>query len=880
MRVPISWLKEFVDITIPVHELAGRLTMAGLEVEEITYIGLPMPETMLDGYPETKISGLPWAADKLVTAEVLEVMPHPNADRLVLCRLNDGAGEQIVLTGAPNLYPYKGMGALPKSLKVAYAREGARIYDGHHPGLVLSTLKRTKIRGIESYSMICSEKELGISEDHEGVIILDDDAPVGLPLVDYMGDAVLDIAITPNIARTANIIGVAREVAALTGTMLKIPQDFYDFKAEGPSIDGKASIQITNPELNPRFVVGLIQGITLRPSPYWMQLRLKLAGMRPISNIVDVTNYVMLEVGEPLHAFDYDVLLARANAKPPKIITRTAYEGEHLTTLDNVDRPLDPFTVLVCDTAGSLSIAGVMGGLESEIYDASQDVPIQDISSQEGSPMVSNQSKKGRTTTVNILLEGAAWNYINIRRTVASQKLQSEAAYRFSRGVHPAMAIRGVCRGIELMRRLAGGVICKGLVDEYPLPTVDPVVEITSSDVERCLGIRLEIDEIVKILEILEFQCQVQGEGDQSRILAHTPDHRLDIGEGLTGKADLMEEIARIYGYDRIPETRMADELPPQRNNPSLDREEHLRDLLIEMGFQEIVSYRLTTPQREARRLVPGTPLEDKPYLLINNPIASDRYALRHSLLSSVLEAAERNARYTDRLALFEIGPIFLSSEESSLPDEILKLAMLLSGPRSLPGWQPADRASMDFFDLKGYLEQLLEGMHITSLHYEPAEHPSFHPGKCARIWSDEQLLGVFGELHPLVSDHYDLSDNPTLAAELDLATLIAISPERYEIKSVSTFPPVLEDLAIVVDEATPAQRVAEVIQMAGGRTVTDIRLFDIYRSEQIGEGKKSLAYSLTYQAADRTLTDKEAAQVRNKILRRLEQEIGAKLRS
>jgi phenylalanyl-tRNA synthetase beta chain len=894
MKVPISWLKDFVEITMPIHELAGRLTMSGLEVEEITYIGLPLPETLVGGNPETKINGLPWAEDKLVTAEVLEVMPHPNADRLILCRLNDGTGEQIVLTGAPNLYPYKGQGTLLKALKVAYAREGSRIYDGHQPGQVLTTLKRAKIRGVDSYSMICSEKELGISDDHEGVIILDDDAPVGVPLAQYMGDAVLNIAITPNIARTANIIGVAREVAALIGSHFALPEDFYSFKADGPPIQGKVSIQITNPELNPRFVVGLIQGITLGPSPYWMQRRLKLAGMRPINNIVDVTNYVMLEVGEPLHAFDYDILHERVSGNMPTIITRTAYDGERLTTLDNVDRALDPYTVLVCDTAGSLSIAGVMGGQESEIYDVSNLTPPSEVNHptvvttsvvnpgiEEHEPTkLSSPIKPQRKTTVNILLEGAAWNYINIRRTVASQKLQSEAAYRFSRGVHPAMAERGVRRGIELMRQLAGGVICQGLVDEYPLPVIDPTVEITPRDVERWLGIQLDTREIVNILENLDFRCQVQGVGAEAKILVHTPDHRLDIGEGLTGKADLMEEIARIYGYDRIPERRMADELPPQRNNIPLEIEERVRDLLVEMGYQEIVSYRLTSPQRETRRLRPGTPLEDKPYLLINNPIASDRYALRHSLLSSVLESAERNARYTERLALFEIGPIFLNSEEGGLPDEILKLALLLAGPRALPGWQEADRAAMDFFDLKGYLSQMLDDLQIEDVRYEAMEHPSFHPGKSARIWSSDYSLGVFGELHPLVREQYDLPEQAVLAAELDLATIITITPERYEVKSVSPFPPVLEDLAIVVDEATPAQRVAEVIQTAGGRTVTSIRLFDIYRSSQIGEGKKSLAYSVAYQAADRTLTDQEAAQVRNKIVRRLEQELGAKLRS
>lgn len=878
MKVPLSWLKDFVEITLPVDELAGRLTMAGLEVEEITYIGLPMPEGQKGGHPETKISGISWAADKLVTASVSEVMPHPNADRLVLCKLFDGEKEHIVLTGAPNLYPYKGLGALEKPLKVAYAREGAHIYDGHQPGQVLTTLKRAKIRGVESYSMICSEKELGISEDHEGVIILDDETPVGVPLVDYMGDAVLNIAITPNIARTASIIGVAREIAALTGQRLHVPAGFYDLPTAGPSIQGKAALNITNPELNPRFVLGLIQGIQLGPSPYWMQRRLKLTGMRPINNIVDVTNYAMLEVGEPLHAFDYDILVQRAGGKAPTILTRTAHPGEWLTTLDGVDRPLDAFTVLVCDSAGALSIAGVMGGAESEVYDASvpepaaQEMPID-------TPAASQSARRAQST-VNILLEGAAWNYINIGQTIASQKLLSEAAYRFARGVHPAMAERGVRRGLNLMRQLAGGVICYDLVDDYPLPQIDPQVEITPQDVERWLGIQLPLEKIVQILESLEFKCQIQKMGGNVSILAQTPDHRLDIGIGIIGKADLMEEIARIYGYDRIPETRMADELPPQRNNAALEQEEQTRDILVKLGLQEIVSYRLTTPEREARRLSPGTAPDDQPYVRLINPIASDRVVMRHSLLSSVLEATERNTHIRQRMALYEIGPVFLASEEGSLPDEVLRLAIVLTGPRALLGWQSADLATMDIFDLKGLLEQLLRWLHISGARYEPTEHPTFHPGKCARLLVNERQLGILGELHPLVQEHYELPATPVLAADLDLGALLSLVPERHEMQPISTFPPVLEDLALVVDEDLPAERVAEVIRSAGGRTVTEVRLFDIYRSEQIGVGKKSLAYSLTYQAVDRTLTDQEVGQIRQKIIRKVEQEVNGKLRS
>jgi phenylalanyl-tRNA synthetase beta chain len=789
-----------------------------------------------------------------------------------LCRLYDGEREHIVLTGAPNLYPYKGLGSLPVPLKVAYARQGARIYDGHQPGQVLTTLKPAKIRGIESYSMICSEKELGISEDHEGVIILDEDAPVGVPLADYIGDAVFDINILPNTARDANILGVAREIAALTGQPLHIPEDFYQFPADGPDIDGKASIEITTPELNPRFVLGLIQNVTIKSSPYWMQRRLKLAGMRPINNIVDVTNYAMLEVGEPLHAFDYDVLVQRAAGQSPTIITRTAQPGERLTTLDGVDRALDPFTVLVCDTAGSLSIAGVMGGAESEVYDASGD------SQAEGNPLSSERSRQSSTTS--ILLEGAAWNNINIRKTVAAQKLQSEAAYRFSRGVHPAMAERGVRRGLKLMHQLGGGRISHGLVDNYPLPPVDPMVDLTSDDVERMLGIKLNIQEIVKILQSLDFGCEVLSEDPSSAaIRAQTPDHRMDIGSGLVGKADLLEEIARIYGYDRIPETRLASELPPQRSNPTLEGEQQVVDTLVNLGLQEIVSHRQTTPEREARRLVPGTPVDDQPYLRIINPIASDRVVMRHSVLNSLLETVERNSRIRPRLALFEVGPIFMGSEAGERPDELHRLSIVLTGPRAPKGWQKGETSPMDFYDLKGILSELMEKLHIT-VHYEPAGHPTFHPGKSARILAGEQQLGVFGELHPLVHEKFDFSPSPVIGADINLDLLITLIPGRYDVQPVSAYPPVLQDLALVVDEGVPAGLVAEVISQAGGRIITSLTLFDVYRSDQIGKGKKSLAYSLTYQSPDKTLTDNDVAQIRQRIIHRLEQELGAYLRA
>ena len=878
MKLPLSWLRDFVDIRLPVEELAKRLTMAGLEVEEIRYVGLPLAAAKTEGRsgghlrPETKVSGLEWSRDKFVVGAVLEVMPHPSADRLVLCQLDDGEREHEVLTGAPNLFPYKGRGRLERPLKVAYAREGARLYDGHKPGWEIMTLKRTKIRGVESYSMACSEKELGISDDHEGVILLDADAPTGMPLVDYMGDAVLEIAINPNMARNASILGVAREVAALTGAVLKEPS--YDVPWSAPPLAGRVRLTIEKPDLNPRFVLGLLEGITIAPSPYWAQRRLRLAGMRPINNIVDATNLVMLEIGQPLHAFDFDVLVRRAGGKPPHLITRMPEPGETLTTLDGARRSLDDFTVLVADEGGALSIAGVMGGAESEIYDASAESIGSAAGAQEGQSRQLGADNRPQSTS-NVLLEGAAWNFINIRRTVAAQKLNSEASYRFSRGVHPAMAERGVRRCLALMQQFAGGTIAQGLIDEYPLKPVDPVVELNAEDIERWLGVRLPIDEAAALLRRLEFTVEVEG----ARLRAKTPDHRLDIEPGVAGKADLIEEIARLYGYERIPETQVADRLPPQRGNPDLEGEERMRDLLVDLGLQEVVTYRLTSPQREGRRLAPGTSPDEMPYVRLTNPITADRVVMRHSLLASVLEVVERNSRLRPRQALFEIGAVYLASEAGALPDEPRRLAIVLAGPRALPAWQPSDASAMDFFDLKGVVDGLLRGLGLEGIRYEPDGHPSFHPGKSARAWAGSRPLGMLGELHPLVAERYDLPESPLLAAELDVEAILAGVPARRAVRPVPVFPPVLEDLAVVVDETATAEQVEAAIRSAGGSMVSELRLFDLYRGDQVGPGRKSLAYSITYQAPDRTLTDEEVAQVRGRIVRRLEADLGARLR-
>jgi phenylalanyl-tRNA synthetase beta chain len=841
MELVYSWLKEYVEIDKPLTEIGHALTMLGTEVEDVRLVGLPEPAE----HQGITFHGLAWDREKIVVARVDEVLPHPNADRLVLCRLNDGTGEFIVLTGAPNLYPYKGQGPLTQPLKVAYAREGSRLYDGHQPGHELMTLKRMTIRGVESFSMICSEKELGISDEHEGVIILDGDAREGMPLADYMGDAVFSLAIMPNMIHCSSVIGIAREVAA----WFNLPFKKVDtsLPTGGQPIAGKAGIEIREPELNPRFVIGMLTGAKAQPSPYKVQYRLRLAGMRPINSTVDATNYVMLETGQPLHAFDYDVLVDRAGGKAPTIITRTAEPGEKLTTLDGVEHELDDFTELVCDTKGALSIAGVMGGLESEVTDK----------------------------TENILLEGANWNFINVRKTIQSQRMHSEAGYRFARNVHPALAELGVRLCLKRMAEWSGGQIADGLIDEYPLPYPDPVVALSEADVERLLGIRLTAKEIAGLLARLEYECTIKGD----TVSAKAPPYRTDVAEGIVGQADAIEDIARLYGYDKIPGARLADELPPQRGNPAEERDRALQDLLTDMGLQEIVSYRLTSPEAEARLLPKGSPAETLAYVEMQNPIAEERRVMRRSVLACALEALERNIRHHERIALFEIGPAFIPVDGKLLPDEPQRLALAMSGRRHAASWDAQNPQMMDIFDLKGVIELLLEALHVQDARFEAAEHPSYHPGKCARLVAGDTELGYMGELHPLVKENYDFLSSPVLAAELDADALYRLAQKRFEAVSVPAYPPVIEDLAMIVAEEMPAAQVRETILKAGGFILKDAELFDIFRGEQVGAGSKSLAYRLTWQAPNRTLNDKEVGKMRERVIQVLEKEIKAKVR-
>ncbi|HNS49761.1 MAG TPA: phenylalanine--tRNA ligase subunit beta [Anaerolineae bacterium] len=829
MKVPLRWLRDYVDITISLEELSERLTLAGLEVEAVERIG--------DW----------WDRSKIVVGEVTEVRPHPDADRLVLVdvRHREGPADQCV-TGAPNLFEYKGLGKV--SLKVAYAMEGAELYDGHQEGFVKTRLKRTKIRGVPSSSMVCSEKELGISEAHEGILLLPDDAPVGMPLADYLGDTILDISLTPNLARCMSVIGVAREVTALTGAPLRYPS--LEWRTEGGPAGQLASVQIEDPDLCSRYVATIVQNVEIGPGPKWMQERLSRAGMRPISDVVDVTNYVMLEWGQPLHAFDYDKLVARAGGGAPTIIVRRAKPGETMRTLDGEVRTFTHDALLICDTAGPIAIAGVMGGMETEVDEG----------------------------TRSILLESANFDMISIRRTTQALRLPSEASLRFGRGIHPAMAERAARRASEMMRVLAGGRIAQGMVDAYPRPARPITIELPTAQVERTLGIAMSTDEVVRSLQSLEFGCEATGVEGAAVVRVTVPDHRIDC----TLPADLIEEVARIYGYDRIPETMMADRLPPQRGNRDLELEEAVRDTLVVSGLQEVITYTLTTVAREAA-LQDHDPLgsadQESRYLKVTNPITQERTAFRQRLLTTMLEVVSENLRFRDRVALFELGRVFLPRPGEQLPNEVRRLCIVLSGPREERHWLTEGGADVDYFDLKGVVEALLARLHTGRAEYRPADESGYQRGRTAHLWLGETCCGILGELSAGVRQRFELPARRIAAAEIDLEALLALVPTGWFVEPISPYPAVLQDLAIIVDEDVPAATVQSAVESAGGPLLRQVRAFDVYRGAQVPVGKKSLAFGLTFQSPGKTLSDELVSKQVTRILARLRKELGAEVR-
>lgn len=818
---------------IPVEALAERLTLAGLEVEAIEYIGLPQAE-------------LAWEPERIVVGVVRAVHPHPNADRLVLVEVDHGAGgTEVVVTGAPSLVEREG--ELDVNLKVAFAREGAQLYDGHAEGRKVMTLRKVKIRGVPSRAMVCSEKELGLSEEQVDILYLPDDAPIGMPLAEYLGDAVLEFDIKGPFAHLNSVIGIAREAAAILDVPLN--RDVLEVSDCRPielrPNPGFVSLEIADPQLCPRYSAAFIAGVEVKPSPFWMQVRLRRAGVRPISNIVDVTNYVMLELGQPLHAFDHRLLRPRSPGEKPVIIVRRARPGEQMRTLDDQLRTFDGETLLITDGGGPIAVAGVMGGEESEVTKETSDV----------------------------LLESANFDYLNIRRTSRELGLTTESSQRFGRRVDPELTARAAARAAYLMADLADGTVAPAIGDLYPGRRPECTISFDLKYAARILGVEVPRDEAVRILQSLEFEAAEAGDDDS--LIITVPSHRRDV----TSPIDLVEEVGRIWGYDRFSKTLMSDELPPQRQARRLEGTEYVRDVLTGCGMDEVITYSLTSLEEESK-LWPGQPVpQGEEYLQLRNPLSTDQEALRQSLLPSLLQTTERNLRFVDRVAVFEIGRIYLPVKEGSLPEELRRLVVVMTGPREEQSWlEHQDRTSMDFYDLKGVVETLLSRLELDAV-FGPVSSEAFHPGRCACIRVEDQEVGRMGEIHPLVREAFELPEQPVCALTLNLDKLLVDWGAPRQMSSLSTHPPVYEDLAVVVDSEIPASRVHDVIEQAGKPLLRSVSLFDVYRGAQIETDKRSVAYRLTYQAEDRTLTDREVAEVRGVIIAELERELGATLR-
>ncbi|MCZ6873912.1 MAG: phenylalanine--tRNA ligase subunit beta [bacterium] len=821
MRVPLSWLKDYVDITLPVDDLVHRMTMAGLQVDSVEYVGRH------------------WQRDKLFVGEVVEVKPHPDAERLVLALVAYGQdAPQTVVTGAPNIQPGD------RGQKVAFAIAGAKLWDAYSEEPRLRTLKRARIRGVESSGMVCSEKELGLSDEHTGVLILDPQAPVGQPLQDVLGDTVLDIDLTPNLARASCIIGMAREIAALTNQSLRQPWPPTDPLLSGSFTAQTAYVTVSSADLElcPRYSAALIENVTIEPSPPWMQRRLQLAGMRPINNIVDITNYCMFETGQPLHAFDYETLSLDGG-----IVVRSAQAGERLHTLDEVDRTLTPEMLLITDDSGPIALAGVMGGAATEIS----------------------------AQTRHILLESANFNFINIRRTLQQLRLSSEAGQRFGRGLDSELTLPALVRASRLMEELSGGALQPEIADTYPKPPSPKTITLRTAQVTRSLGMDFSIEDISQMLSRLDFTCLAHLQEGDPHLEIGVPSYRLDVSI----EADLIEEVARMHGYDNIPLSLINDVLPPQRSQPLLEGLEQTRNILVGCGLTEILSYAMTSLESINRARPDAAAANPEDYIRLANPISQEREFLRQTLLPSMFETLRANRRYRQRMLLFEIGRVYLPEPGQDLPLEQRWLAMAVTGTVQPASWhQGKEVPLLGFTHLKGVLETLVQRLNVPNLRFHTTQHPTLAAGKTAALEVGGDTVGIVGEVHPQVCERFDLPEQPIAMLELNLDLLLAHrQPRRYQ--AISRFPAVLEDMALVVDVDTPAQAVEDAIRTTAGDLLRHIELFDLYQGEPIPSGKKSLAYALTFQAEDRSLTEDEIRAIYQRIQQHTAAELGAQPR-
>jgi phenylalanyl-tRNA synthetase beta chain len=791
MKVPINWLKDYVDIDIDTKELGDRLTMTGSMAEEIIRKGADI--------------------SNVVTGKIVQLEKHPDADKLFVCQVDVGAEEPIqIITAATNMKLHD---IIPVALHNSTLHGGVKI-------------KKSKMRGLVSNGMFCSEEELGLAEEHvHGLMILPQDTPIGKDIKEVLGlnSEIIDFEITSNRPDCMSIIGMARETAATLNTKYRMPDLSYTPNGSG-SVNDILKVEIKDP-LCRRFLARGIKNVKIGPSPKWMQDKLTEAGVRPISNIVDITNYVMIEFGQPMHAYDFREITTN------RIVVDRAKSGEKFTTLDGTERNLDENMLNIKDGETTIGLAGIMGGLNSEI----------------------------KEDTTGVIFESANFEPINIRVSTAKLGLRTEASARFEKGLDPNMAEQAIDRACQLVIELGAGEVMEGTVDEYPEKVVPKVMEVDSKWVSGFLGVDIPKEEMKDYLDRLDMDTVISGDS----LIITVPTFRVDVSI----KEDIAEEVARIYGYDRIPNTIIRS--VSTRNGKTLKQKLNDRtvEAMICCGLNQSISYTFVSPKCYDKIGLPeNDPLRKA--VKIKNPLGEDYSIMRTSSIQSTMEALTRNfTRNNPAVRIFEIGKVYLPGEDlNQLPSEKNITAVGMYG-------------GADFFNLKGVVENLMECLGISRYEFRrESSNPSFHPGKTAALYVKGEHAGVLGEIHPAVQDNYDIAEK-CCVAELNLDVLYKNADLGRQYKAIPKFPAVLRDIAMLVDDKVMVKEIEDVITANGGALVESVKLFDVYKGKQIPEGKKSVAYSIAYRLDYKTLTDAEVSEVHEKIVRKLEETLGAELR-
>ncbi|AJE03386.1 phenylalanine--tRNA ligase subunit beta [Geobacter pickeringii] len=801
MIITYNWLKEFVDCDLSPKDLSDLLTLLGLEVEAMRHVGGDL--------------------DEVVVALVEAKEKHPNADKLSLCKVNNGTGILDVVCGAQNF---------KAGDKVALAQVGALL-----PGEF--KIKRSKIRGEESCGMLCSEKELGLSSESSGIMILPEDLPLGVPLFEALGlkDTIFEIGLTPNRADCLSVAGIAREIAAKLGRKFNLPE--IKVRESGKEVHEYATVAVEAPDLCPRYTARYISGCTVAPSPAWLVRRLEAVGMRSINNVVDVTNYVLMEYGHPLHAFDADCL------EGGKIIVRRAADGEQFTTLDGQERVLNDSDLTIRDLRRGVALAGIMGGENSEI----------------------------QQSTANILLESAYFNPSAIRKTSKRLGIHSESSHRFERGADINILPRALDRAASLIAELAGGSIAQGMIDEYPTSIAPRAIDFR---VERCnglLGIILSAETIRDILERLGFTVDEVCAG---QFKVTVPTSRVD----LEREIDLVEEVARMNGYEKIPVTMPKARVFSDRPTRHQRFERRLRSLMVGNGFTEIITFSFMAPAVLDKLLLDASDIR-RNVVRLRNPLVDEQSVMRTTLLPGMLEAAAANINHRSLdLRMFELRRIYQPVAGQELPHEPLYLAGLITGLRIPESWNEA-KNSTDFYDAKGAVEIVLDAFGVSAATFSAtAVDPFYHPGKSCIVSSAGEALGTLGEIHPDVQDNFGINQK-VYYFELNFEKLLARVSEKVTVRAPSRFPDTFRDIAMLVPDEIPAARVVDTIAGLKIREIESSSIFDLYKGASIPSGLKSLAVRVRYRSSEKTLTDDEVGVLHNRVIGCLVEKLGVTVR-